>query len=184
MARPHRLMYGLLYPAVLGTVFVNLFPPLMRLVANQTTNDPEICVKLVLALGIVFHFIVDYLLAQEAPDHGWPGFAIDLLVLIALWTSAASVHLDSDKEPDIRTLCYGLATTYALFLIWLGFYHKQIRRKVFLVTVEVVALLWFLVGGLLIVKWNFSAIGLFGGGILLAWAANKAQGPTANIDAF
>ena len=57
MPKAHRLMYSLIYPAVLGTVLINLFIPLSKCVSGQPINAPEFTVaKLILTLGIVFHF--------------------------------------------------------------------------------------------------------------------------------
>src|SRR4051812_21431244 len=103
MSRLHRLMYGLLYPAVLGTVLLNIFTPLSRLVEGGPVTTSEFGLgKLVLTAGITFHFIVDYVLSQEAPEHGWRGFAINCAVLAGLWTAAASIHMDSLAPPNVQ----------------------------------------------------------------------------------
>jgi hypothetical protein len=166
-------MYGLLYPAVLGTVFFNLFPSVWQLIEGQPVAGPQQPIKLLLTLGIVFHFIVDYVLAQEAPDGGWRGFILEFCMLIALWTAAASAHLDSTRELDIRMLCSTLAAVYAFFLLWLALSHKQIQHKALLVTVEVAGLLWFLIGAFWINTWTFAVTGLFVLGALLGLAADR-----------
>lgn len=91
MARPYRLMYGLLYPAVLGTVLVGLFSLIYMLIETESSTRPAFGVdKLILTLGVVFHFIVDYILAQEAPERGWRGFTVDCGVLVGLWVVYSS----------------------------------------------------------------------------------------------
>jgi hypothetical protein len=167
-------MYGLLYPAVLGTVLINLFIPLSRFVQGRAIGGPEFGVaKLVLTLGVVFHFIVDYLVAQEAPEHGWLGFSFDCCILMGLWTAAASVYVGASSVPDIRSLCVALSAVYVLFLVYLFLVGERVKHRALVVIVEVFGLLWFTIGAVWM-NTAFAATGLLLSGILLGWAANKA----------
>jgi hypothetical protein len=172
-------MYGLLYPAVLGTVLVGILSLISNLIEAAPTGRTEFGVgQLILTLGIVVHFIVDYILAQEAPERGWGGFAIDCGVLAGLWIAAASVHAPytggiAGAEPDVRILCIAIAGVYALFLLYLALYYERLQNVRVVAAVEVLSLSWFVVGSL----WknlSFAAVGLFASAALLFWAGNKA----------
>src|SRR5829696_2515095 len=130
VTRPYRLMYGLLYPAILGTVLVGILSLVTKLIEAEPSARPTFGIaKLILTLGIVVHFIVDYVLAQEAPEHGWCGFMIDGGVLAGLWIAAASVHApytgaSVGDAPNVRILCISLVVVYVLYLIYLALFRK------------------------------------------------------------
>jgi hypothetical protein len=179
MPRLQRLMYALLYPAVLGTVFVGLLPALVALLRGQSIAGSEMgteigIAKTTLTLGIVLHFVVDYLFAQEVPQYGWRGFVLDLGILLALWAAAGSVHLGSLPAPDVRYVCIALAATYACFLLWLLGMWASLQHRVLLVLFEMGAFAWFTAGALWLTNWKFAATGLFMCGLLLPWMAKKA----------
>lgn len=179
VARPYRLMYGLLYPAILGTVLVGILSLISRLIEAEPATRLEFGIgKLVLTLGVVVHFIVDYILAQEAPEHGWRGFVVDCGVLVGLWVAAASIHAPytggrAGAEPNVRILCIALAVVYGLFLLYLALFRKGLQNVPLLAAVEVLSLVWFVVGA----AWtnlSFAALGLFISAAFLLWAGNKA----------
>jgi hypothetical protein len=182
VARLHKLMYGLLYPAILGTVLVGILSLISKLIEAEPATRIEFGAgKLILTFGIVIHFIVDYILAQEAPERGWGGFVVDCGVLAGLWVAAASVHApftdaSAGAAPNVRILCIALAVVYGLFLLYLVFLHKGLQSTRLLATVEVFSLAWFVVGA----AWanlSFAALGLFMSAAFLLWAGNKVLPP-------
>lgn len=175
MSRAYRLMYGLLYPAVLGTVLLNIFFPLSRLVGGGSVAAPEFGIgKLVIAVGVTFHFIVDYMLSQEAPEHSWRGFAINCVVLVGLWVAGASIHIGADLAPNLQILCWALVGVYGAFLVYLWLIYKRLQSVPAIAAVEVFSLLWFIVGATWLMNLTFVAMGLFLSAILLLWAGNRA----------
>lgn len=166
MSRLHHLMYGLLYPAVLGTVIVNVLPSVFQLAAGQPGSDLQLLIKLLLTLGIAFHFAVDYVFAGEAPEHGWLGLVLDSGILLSLWAAATSVHSNSAEAADIRTLCIALIFVYVLFLAYLYISRKQVQSK-HLLFAEFFGLLWFIVGAAWFPNWGFAFTGLLVCGALL-----------------
>lgn len=182
MPRAHRLMYGLLYPAVLGTVLLNIFSPLSRLVGGEAVAAPEFGIgKLILTLGVTFHFIVDYVLSQEAPEHGWGGLAIDCFVLAGLWAAAASINIGLLPAPNLKILCWVLVGVYGVFLIYLRLIYKELQNASTVAAVEIFSLLWFIVGALWLRNLTFVATGLFVSAMLLLWAGDRALRGVAEV---
>lgn len=174
MSRAHDLMYGLIYPAVLGTVLINLFIPLSNLASGQSLAAPEFTIsKLILTLGIVFHFIIDYMFAKEAQDHEWQGFYIDILILVGLWIAAAGVNMNMAVSINVRIVCCALAGVYVIFLYYVYEVHEHIKYWQFVATVEIFALIWFIIGAFW-GKTTFVVLGLFIFSLLLAVSANMA----------
>ncbi len=178
--RLYRLMYGLLYPAILGTVLVGILSLISKLIEAESagTRLEFGTGKLILTLGIVVHFIVDYVLAQEAPERGWRGFGVDCGVLVGLWVAAASVHApytggSAGVPPNVRILCVALVAVYVFFLLYLGLFRKGLRNILLLATIEVLSLAWFVIGSVW-ANLSFAALGLFMSAIFLLWAGNKA----------
>ena len=62
-ARLKRLVFNLLYPAVLGTFFVSLLP------AAVGSLRSGFHLKTVLCILIVSHFVIDYLFSEEVRDY-------------------------------------------------------------------------------------------------------------------
>lgn len=177
--RLHRLMYGLLYPAVLGTVIMGFLPPLLNLALTVVTQGIRAIpawalAKLVLTLGIVLHFTVDYVLAQDAPNYGWGGFVLEIGILLTLWMAASAVQLSSPTAPTVAYVSLALAVTYVFFLIYLYRAWSDLDLRWPVLTVEILALVWFVVGAACLRNWIFAAAGLFVWGALLAFAANRA----------
>src|SRR3954447_16563340 len=89
----HRLMFGLLYPAVLGTLFFSLLPELARILtqlAQKRTGGEEeksARIKTVAGCLIVLHFVVDFQLTSSIPDQSYKvlGFIVDLVILFVLF---------------------------------------------------------------------------------------------------
>jgi hypothetical protein len=168
-------MYALLYPAVLGTVLLDIFGLLSTIVEGESIAGPNFGIgKLVLTTGIVVHFIVDFLLAQEAPEHGWTGFVFDCSVLAGLWVAAASIHLGSFAMPDLWMLCVALAWVYVMFLCYLTLIYRKLRYATLVAAVEIFSLLWFVVGAVWFTNLTYAATGLFVSAILLLWVGSKA----------
>ncbi len=134
-------MYSLLYPAVLGTVLLNVFVFLSKVVEGESISGSDFGIgKLVLTFGIVVHFIVDYILGQEAPEHGWRGFWLDCGILGGLWVAAASVHINLSTAPDVQILCGALAWVYLLFLAYLLFVYRGLQHRKLVGVVESIGL--------------------------------------------
>jgi hypothetical protein len=115
----HRLMFGLLYPAVLGTFFFSLLPALFG-GPNQTTGRPATG-KTVAGCLVVLHFVVDFHLTSSLPskDYSFGGFVVDLLILIALFQAFDALNVSRiDQSLDVRRAATALALTYILFLAW------------------------------------------------------------------
>ncbi len=70
-------MYSSLYPAVLGTVLLNVFVFLSKVVEGESISGSDFGIgKLVLTFGIVVHFIVDYILARKHQSTDGVGFGL------------------------------------------------------------------------------------------------------------
>ena len=173
MPKAHRLMYSLIYPAVLGTVLINVFIPISNFISGQLIYGTKFTfIKLFLTVGIVFHFAVDYLFAEEAQENGWKGFFIDTLILMGLWIAASSIQMNQKEVPNFAWLSGALAFVYAVFIFYVCKFCKHYQSWERVAIVESLGFLWFIIGAF----WMnpaFIILGLFLFGFLLAYTANK-----------
>jgi len=144
MPKAHRLMYSLIYPAVLGTVLINVFIPISNFISGQLIYGTKFTfIKLFLTVGIVFHFAVDYLFAEEAQENGWKGFFIDTLILMGLWIAASSIQMNQKEVPNFAWLSGALAFVYAVFIFYVCKFCKHYQSWERVAIVESLGFLWF-----------------------------------------
>src|SRR5690348_7095940 len=115
----HRLMFGLLYPAVLGSFFFLLLPVVFGMRCEASEKVPT--GKTIAGCLLVFHFVVDFHLTGSLPamDYSSGGFLVDLIILIALFRAFDSLNISRpDKLLSVRWVSAAVALTYALFIVW------------------------------------------------------------------
>src|SRR5438046_1189251 len=102
---PGAMMFGLLYPAVLGTFFYSLLPEALHALRASSEVSGLQLVKLFIAFLLTFHFLVDFYLTQQVAleTNQYPRkiFLLDLVVVLALFVAYDSVHLD-DKVAKLE----------------------------------------------------------------------------------
>ena len=142
--RRRRLMFGLVYPAVLGTLLYSLLPEvagflaaLTRLLA--TPAGP----KLAVALLIVAHFAIDYVLASEVARYGPLRLAIDTIVVFLLFLAYQGVNLSRPDALVPRQVSLAMAGVYGCFILWAKADYS-LGHQLSLVLFESVAVLSFL----------------------------------------
>jgi len=117
------LMFGLLYPAVLGTFFYSLLPETLHAIRSPLQVNSLLGIKLVLSYLLIAHFLVDFHFTQqvalEMDSYPSPIFALDLLIVLALFVSYDTIHLDAPGfEPEVRWSAGAMFFCYVFFRIW------------------------------------------------------------------
>jgi hypothetical protein len=140
----YRLMFGLLYPAVLGSFFFSLLPVLFGV--RPEASERVAIGKTVAGCLVVFHFIVDFHLTSSLPAGRYSrgGFLVDLLILIALFRAFDSLNISRPtQQPSVRWVAAAMAFTYVLFIAWSFFTLEHIPGR--LLVVEIMGLILFIV---------------------------------------
>jgi hypothetical protein len=116
------LMFGLLYPAILGTLFYSLLPEALKVVRSPTELSALQGVKLLIAVLLVAHFLVDFYFTQQVAlktKYSRRLFLLDLAIVLALFVAYETVHLDDRaREPEVRWVAGAMVVSYVLFRIW------------------------------------------------------------------
>jgi hypothetical protein len=115
----HRLMFGLLYPAVLGTFFFALLPALIGFRKREVESLPRL--KTITGSLVVLHFIVDFHLTSSLPAETYNpgGFIVDLLIICFLFRAFDALNVSRVTQPiRVSDAATALALTYFLFLAW------------------------------------------------------------------
>lgn len=108
--RFHDTAFGLLYPAVLGTVFVELAGGVR---AGLTG------VKWAFVLLILGHFLIDYLITSKIPGYGSRKFIIDTAVVLLLGIAFYAINSSESTEPvNVPWIAGSVAGIYLLFICW------------------------------------------------------------------
>ena len=145
----HRLMFGLFYPAVLGTLFFSLLSKLSRIltqprpwVAAGSATPP----KRAAGCLIVLHFVVDFQLTSSIParDYTIPGFLVDLLILFTLFLAFDALNIGRPDPIQVRLSAFAIAGTYILFFLWSLVTFEVVRGHMYLWGAEVVGLVLFI----------------------------------------
>lgn len=117
------LMFGLLYPAILGTLFYSLLPEALKVVRAPMELSALQGVKLLIAFLLVAHFLVDFYLTQqvalETTKYTPRLFLLDLGIVLALFVAYETVHLAARTEkPEVRWVAGAMFVSYILFRAW------------------------------------------------------------------
>jgi len=163
----YRLMYGLLYPAVLGAIFYEVLPLIFRV------SDIGLLKELLAAL-IVIHFAVDYATVGGIRQYGWLPFFFDLVVICALYVAFSKIHINQPAGPAIMGVSLALTVVYCAFLGFLFSIWQALSHKALLLATEAAGMLWFLLVGLLFPNPWLLVAGLAVFAVIMAFAANKA----------
>jgi hypothetical protein len=122
--RLQKLLFNLLYPAVLGALFYDILLAgeradwLVRLVAPDR--------KLLVAALLVLLFMFDFMFTQEVRGYRTILFPLDILIVVFLFYGYTGIHLHSAEEGlDAARVILSLAVVYLLFLCW----HLLIRNE-------------------------------------------------------
>lgn len=120
---PNALMFGLLYPAVLGTFFYSLLPETLQFIRAPMQMDFLQGTKLVLSFLLIAHFLIDFYFTQQVAlqTDNYPPiiFALDLLIVLSLFVAYDTVHLDEKgTEPEVRWTAGAMFVSYILFRVW------------------------------------------------------------------
>jgi len=120
---PSALMFGLLYPAVLGTFFYSLLPETLQFLRAPAQMNFLQGTKLALSFLLIVHFLIDFYFTQQVAleTDKYPPiiFALDLFIVLSLFVAYDTVHLD-DKgiEPEVRWTAGAMFVSYVLFRAW------------------------------------------------------------------
>ncbi|HVR98243.1 MAG TPA: hypothetical protein VMW27_16620 [Thermoanaerobaculia bacterium] len=166
-------MFGLLYPAVLGSFFFLLLPVLFG-ARSETSERVQVGLgKTVSGCLVVYHFIVDFHLTSSLPAERYSsgGFIMDLLILVALFRAFDALNISRPAEPlDLRSAAVAMAFIYALFVTWTFFVLEDVAGRQLVLAVDAIGFILFIVvavrrsvflfcGSLLIVSTTMAVIG-------------------------
>jgi hypothetical protein len=116
------LMFGLLYPAVLGTFLYSLLPETLQALRAPLQIDTLQGTKLVLSFLLIAHFLVDFYLTQqvalESKEYPPIAFVLDVLVVLALFVAYDTVHLGDNGQLELRWAAGAMFVSYVIFWIW------------------------------------------------------------------
>ena len=142
-SRLKRLLFNLLYPAVLGTFFVSLLP------ATAASLHDGMSMKVAVCWFIVAHFVIDYLFTEEVRKYRALTFLPDLIVVVLLYVAFTAVQLEEPAAIKVRAVSFSMTAVYACFLWWEYLSRHEIGTHRILTVYESVAAIWFLLAGLI-----------------------------------
>jgi len=135
------LMFGLLYPAVLGTFLYSLLPETLQALRAPLQVDPLQWTKLVLSFLLIAHFLIDFYLTQqvalESERYPTSAFVLDLLVVLALFVAYHTVHLGDKGELELRWAAGAMFVSYVIFWIWAQQMKSNIKKRLGLSSYEI-----------------------------------------------
>ena len=143
------MIFNLFYPAVLGTFFVSLLPSLFESFRRGIDLSASFDWKLLTALLIVAHFVVDYVFTEEVRLYKAGMFTLDLLVIILLYIAYSSVHLNDGGEFQVKSIALSMSGVYFSFLAWEYLERKEIGKQPAMTAYEAFFAVWFLIVGFL-----------------------------------
>lgn len=180
----HQTLFGLLYPAVLGTMLYSLLEA-----GFELPNAGDFGLSLTsfgLGLLVALFFILDYLYVSlftsietisSTLSYDWRAFFIDVGVVVSLFVSFVGVGVTQGTTLRPWLVALALAVAYAFFYWWSRIYQVVLLKAWRLKALEVTGLVFFFV-----ISWFNSTLlvgfGLLGGclGILIIGGAEvKAQ---------
>ena len=169
---PGNLMFGLLYPAVLGTFFYSLLPEMLQCLREPLHVDLPQGTKLGLSFLLIVHFLVDFYFTQQVAletKRYYPAgtFALDLCVVLALFVAYDTIHLDDRSEPEIRWAAGAMFFAYVLFRIWGRQMESAIGKRLALRYYEIGSAAAFLLIALFWPKAYAFAVALLGSTLLM-----------------
>jgi hypothetical protein len=142
-------MFGLLYPAVLGTFFYSLLPETLEVVRDPLRVSVLQGTKLMVAFLLIAHFLVDFYYTQQVAleTKKYPRliFLLDLAIVLSLFVAYEMVHLDEPaREPEVRWIAGAMFVSYLLFRAWEYSMREVIGKSVGLAIYETAAAVLFL----------------------------------------
>lgn len=115
----HGLMFGLLYPAVLGSFFYSLLPPLIG--HRNSASEARFNLKTIAASLVVAHFIIDFHLAYSLAraEYNLGSFILDLFVVGFLFRAFDALNVSEPGQAlEVSRVGTAMALTYVFFLAW------------------------------------------------------------------
>jgi hypothetical protein len=109
----YTLMLGLLYPAILGSIFYSVLGVLLE--PHQYLTNPQLVFLLVLALAVVIHFCVDFMYISLLTNYDLRQFLVDLLVIGLLYKAFLSID-PTKSSHDIGVFFAFFMVIYLIFL--------------------------------------------------------------------
>lgn len=143
------LMYGLLYPAVLGAFFYDLLLAGARSAwFSQVLSSDR---KFIVGALIAVHFIIDYALTQEIGGYRLSIFVTELGIIALMFIAFRAVNLHGDAQfpIDVRVSAFALTGVYILFLFWEYLMREELGFHLTLAIYESTAVLLFFIVALL-----------------------------------
>lgn len=134
----HRLMLGLFYPAVLGTLFYSFLPLL-----HQFRLIPANLSAFLVFLALLLHFCVDYFYTELTMRYSPMTFVADLVFLFLVYLAAQDVNY-LDGPVNIRSVALVMAIVYGIFVVWDSRIRASESYYRGLITFEVISFILFL----------------------------------------
>lgn len=123
-------MYGLLFPAVLGTVFVTFI--------SEELKDLELSPRLIFGVIFLFHWVYEYSISTspgKASTYQLYKFVSDLFIILAMYSAFYSLPIDY-KEGGSYTSFYSSISAIGLIYIvtnivrWKRFKEVKLRLTI------------------------------------------------------
>ena len=170
----HKLMLGLFYPAVLGTVFYSYFPYIRNYKAIPGKPAPFI-----ISLCIIIHFLADYVYTEHVKKYTLGAFFSDLLILFMIYLAFDSLSY-LEHAIDYHTLSISLAIIYLLFIYWDFSLKREMGHFWLLIVYEVIALVFYIASVILSIAGITMVIGTVIATFLAIFFAYKSIGEMEN----
>jgi hypothetical protein len=176
--RKQAIAVGLLYPAMLGTIFYSMFTMLQSsLVSVAVMSDRwPYCAIMLSTLAV---YIVDYVYTAAQKELDWFSFSSSFIVISLMYFAFDGVNIDS-HAPFLSQHCYALALTYAVFAV-VDVIHRRNYGSwwQFLVGYEIVLFTTYTAFGVMENSPSFLAIFSLVNAILFGIIGNAAYRPEA-----
>jgi len=112
----HLLMIGMIYPAVLGSIFFNVLPSVSVMAPSLQT-----VASLFVIASIVIHFLFDYVYVSgffsRKRRYTASAFFVDMCVCLFMYVAASSINFESGAI-DHAKIAGLFLTLYCLFVFW------------------------------------------------------------------
>jgi len=122
-------MLGLIYPAVLGTVFYQLVSTIAHVLREQYPLSAIVWIKWTLVVISIGFYICDYLYIVLTKRYYWWAFVCDVVFLLALYATVIAIDVDNPRSlPHNKVILFCYFISLLVYLVWDGYEFLSLPR--------------------------------------------------------
>ncbi|MEW8041064.1 MAG: hypothetical protein AB2777_16105 [Candidatus Thiodiazotropha endolucinida] len=125
----HNLMFGLLYPAVLGSIFYTLLTTFSEGCFWALPINTLKIWKIMFCIIIVGYFCLDFAFTHKVPHshYGKISFFADIVVIVLIYFAFTSININNNSPIALLKLVGIFTAVYTIFILWLFQFREHMR---------------------------------------------------------